>query len=97
MTALGGALFEEVHFGAGAVEKPRLSAYRVPRFSDLPELEVELLDQPDLPSTGAGETPMIAVAPAIANALFDATGCRLRSLPLVPTGRVPEGPPERSR
>ena len=47
-----------------------------------------LLDRPDLPSAGAGETPLIAVAPAIANAIFAATGRRLRSLPLLPEDRV---------
>ncbi len=90
MMALGGALFEAVRFDAGVVQNPRLSEYRVPRFSDLPTLEVELVDRNDLPPAGAGETPVIAVAPAVANAIFDATGCRLRSLPLLPDGRVPE-------
>ena len=47
-----------------------------------------LLDRPDLPAAGAGETPLIAVAPAIANAIFAATGRRLRSLPLLPQGRT---------
>jgi nicotinate dehydrogenase subunit B len=45
-----------------------------------------LLDRPDLPSAGAGEGSLVGVAPAIANALFDATGVRLRTLPLVPNG-----------
>lgn len=90
--AMGGALFEAVHFDQGRVLNPRLSDYRVPRFSDLPQLEVVLVDRPDLPSAGAGETPMIAVAPAIANAIFDATGQRLRSLPLLPDGKAPAGP-----
>jgi isoquinoline 1-oxidoreductase len=52
----------------------------------VPPIEVVLLGRPDLPSAGAGETPMIAVAPAIANAVFDATGRRLRSLPLTADG-----------
>ncbi len=90
--ALGGALFEAVRFDRGVVLNPRLSQYRVPRFSDLPRIEVELVDAPDRPSSGAGETPMIAVAPALANAIFDASGVRLRSLPLVPTGRVGPAP-----
>jgi len=47
-----------------------------------------LFDRPDLPSAGAGETPLIAVAPAIANVIFAATGRRLRALPLLPEGRV---------
>ncbi len=87
--ALGGALFEAIHFEQGRILNDRLSSYRVPRFPDVPSVEVHLIDRPDLPSAGAGETPMIAVAPAIANALFDASGVRLRSLPLVPDGRLP--------
>jgi len=81
--ALGGALFEAIHFSAGAITNGAFSSYRVPRMSDVPTIEVVLVDRPDLPSAGAGETPMIAVAPAIANAVFDATGQRLRSLPLL--------------
>ncbi|MCI4369636.1 MAG: molybdopterin-dependent oxidoreductase, partial [Thermoplasmata archaeon] len=88
MMGLGGALFERVRFDAGAVTNPRLSAYRVPRFSDLPRLVVELIDRRDIPPAGAGETPLIAVAPALGNALFDASGMRLRELPLVPSGRL---------
>jgi isoquinoline 1-oxidoreductase len=87
--ALGGALFESVHFENGRLLNPRLSQYRVPRFRDVPAIEVLLIDRPDLPSQGGGETPLIALAPAIANAIFDATGRRLRSLPLVPDGVVP--------
>jgi len=86
--ALGGALFESVAFARGRVASTSLSGYRVPRFTDVPELDVVLLDRPDLPAAGAGETPLIAVAPAIANAIFAATGRRLRSLPLLPQGRT---------
>jgi isoquinoline 1-oxidoreductase len=56
--------------------------YEVPRFNDVPQIEVHLLDRTDLPSSGAGETPLITVAPAIANAVFNATGQRLREMPL---------------
>ncbi len=45
-----------------------------------------LLDRKDLPAAGGGETPIVAIAPAIANAIFNATGVRLRSMPLVPDG-----------
>jgi nicotinate dehydrogenase subunit B len=83
---LGGALFEAIEFDNGKILNGRLSQYRVPRFSDVPVLETVLLDRKDLPSAGAGECPMIGLAPAIANAIFDATGVRLRSLPLVPEG-----------
>jgi isoquinoline 1-oxidoreductase len=84
--ALGGALFEEVRFKDGKVTNPRFADYRVPRFRDLPALEVVLVNRKDLPSAGAGETPMVGVAPAVGNAIFQATGVRLRSLPLVPNG-----------
>jgi isoquinoline 1-oxidoreductase len=86
MMALGGALFEEIKFKDGHILNPRLSDYRVPRFRDLPELETVLVNRKDLPSAGAGEAPMIAVAPALGNAIFSATGARLRSLPMVPNG-----------
>jgi len=83
---LGGALFEAIEFDNGKILNGRMSEYRVPRFSDLPVLETVLLDRKDIPSVGAGECPMIGLAPAIANAIFDATGVRLRSLPMVPDG-----------
>jgi len=83
---LGGALFEAISFENGKILNGRLSEYRVPRFSDVPVLETMLLDRKDLPSVGAGECPMVGLAPAIANAIFDATGVRLRGLPLVPDG-----------
>jgi isoquinoline 1-oxidoreductase len=79
---LGGALFEGIEFDNGRILNPKLSKYRVPRFSDLPEIDIVLVDRKDLPSAGAGETPIVAAAPAIANAIFDATGKRLRSMPL---------------
>ena len=83
---LGGALFEAIQFRDGKVLNGRMSQYRVPRFSDLPAMQTVLLDRKDLPSAGAGECPMIGLAPAIANAIFDATGVRLRSMPLAPNG-----------
>src|SRR5262249_38824465 len=86
LMALGGALFEQIRFKSGKVLNPRFSDYRVPRFRDLPVLETVLLDRKDLPSAGAGEAPMVALAPAVGNAIFHATGVRLRSLPMVPNG-----------
>jgi len=83
---LGGALFEAIEFENGRIKNPHFASYRVPRFRDVPEIEAILLDRKDLPSAGAGETPIMAVAPAIGNAIFDATGVRLNSLPMVPNG-----------
>jgi isoquinoline 1-oxidoreductase len=83
---LGGALFEAVEFDRGVIQNARLSRYRVPRFSDTPQIDVVLVDRKDLPPAGAGETPIVAVAPAVAGAIFAATGRRLRALPLAPQG-----------
>ncbi|HEY2249723.1 MAG TPA: molybdopterin cofactor-binding domain-containing protein, partial [Planctomycetaceae bacterium] len=87
---LGGALFEAIEFADGQITNDRFSRYRVPRFSDVPILETVLVDNRNVPSAGAGETPIVAVAPAIGNAIFQATGQRLRSLPMVPHG-MPKG------
>ena len=81
---LGGALFEHVEFAENRILTNRLSRYRVPRFADMPVIETVLLDRKDLPSAGAGETPIMGLAPAIGNAIFDATGQRIRSLPMCP-------------
>ncbi len=83
---LGGALFEAVEFENGRITNPHFARYRVPRFRDVPVIEAVLLDRKDIPSAGAGETPIVGIAPAIGNAIFDATGVRLRKLPLVPNG-----------
>ena len=83
---IGGALFEAVEFEDGRVLNGRFSRYRVPRFGDAPVIEIVLVDHKDLPSAGAGETPIVGVAPAIGNAIFSATGIRLRSLPMAPEG-----------
>jgi nicotinate dehydrogenase subunit B len=83
---LGGALFEAIEFENGRIDNARFSRYRVPRFRDVPEIEAVLLDRKDLAPAGAGETPIMAVAPAIGNAIFDASGVRLNHLPMVPNG-----------
>ncbi|MGH9452996.1 MAG: molybdopterin cofactor-binding domain-containing protein [Terriglobia bacterium] len=87
---LGGGLFEAIEFSNGRILNPRFSAYRVPRFSDLPQIEVVLVDRKDQPSAGAGETPIDGIAPAVGNAIFSATGVRLTALPMVPTGLRPQ-------
>jgi isoquinoline 1-oxidoreductase len=80
--ALGGALTEEIEFRDGRILNPRFSRYRVPRFRDVPRIDVHLVENRDIPPAGGGETPIIAAAPAIGNAIFAATGVRLRSMPL---------------
>jgi CO/xanthine dehydrogenase Mo-binding subunit len=83
---LGGALFEAIQFENGKILNPFFSRYRVPRFSDIPVFETVLIDRKDIPSAGAGESPLMGIAPAVGNAIFDATGVRLRSMPMVPDG-----------
>ena len=85
---LGAALFEAIRFENGKILNPRFSRYPVPRFGDIPQIDVVLRDRKDLPAAGGGEIPIVAIAPAIANAMFNATGTRLRSMPLVPRGVV---------
>jgi isoquinoline 1-oxidoreductase len=80
--ALGPALREEIRFEDGRILTDAFSDYPVPRFADVPEIEVHLLDRKDLPSAGAGETPLISVAPAIANAVYQVTGSRVREMPM---------------
>jgi CO/xanthine dehydrogenase Mo-binding subunit len=85
---LGPALREEMKFKDGQMQNAAFSKYLVPRFDDVPDLDIHLVDKPlplkgpnDSPSAGAGETPIIAIAPAIANAVFHATGKRIRQMP----------------
>src|SRR5581483_6793072 len=55
---LGGALFEAVEFANGKILNGRFSDSRLPRFSDVPDIDPVMLDRKDLPSAGAGETPL---------------------------------------
>jgi nicotinate dehydrogenase subunit B len=94
MMGLGPALFEQIEFSGPRILNGSMAQYRVPRLADLPaDVRVVLVDQPDQPSAGGGEAPIMAVAPAIANAICRACGVRLRSMPLIPDGRVPGAPP----
>lgn len=79
---LGAALFEAMEFADGKITNGSFSEYRVPRMSDLPELDIVLLDRSGNPSVGGSETPIIAIAPAIANAIYNAVGKRCRSMPV---------------
>lgn len=88
---LGPALREAIEFDGGKILNSTLKRYLVPRFADVPELDIRFLDRPDLPSAGAGETPLIAVTPAIANAVRAATGLRIRAMPIrLPGSKAPD-------
>jgi isoquinoline 1-oxidoreductase len=81
---MGTALWEAVEFDAGRLLNPSFSRYRVPRMTDTPRIEVVLAGDPTTQSTGAGEPAIVPVAAAIDNAVYDATGSRIRDLPIVP-------------
>jgi isoquinoline 1-oxidoreductase len=87
--AIGGALFEAILFEGGRILNPRFSRYRVPRFTDMPDIDVVILDRKDLPSAGAGEIGLIGVAPAVANAIFAASGVRIANMPMASREDVP--------
>ena len=79
---LGPALREEMKFEDGQMQNAAFSKYLVPRFDDVPQIDITLINHTEQQSVGAGETPIIAIAPAIANAVFHATGQRIRQMPL---------------
>ena len=79
------ALKEEVTFDRSHVTSVDWASYPVVRSSDIPtQVDVVLLNHPELPPGGAGEPSSRATAAAIANAIFDATGARVRQAPLTP-------------
>jgi nicotinate dehydrogenase subunit B len=83
---LGGAIFEAIEFENGRIVNNVFSKYRVPRFRDVPAgMDAFLIDRKDQPPVGAGEAPILGIAPAIANAIFALTQIPLHSLPMGPT------------
>lgn len=81
---LGYALTEEVHFKGGKVLDLSFGTYELPRFSWVPEIETVLIKANDQPSKGAGEPAIICMGGVLANAMYDATGARLRQIPMTP-------------
>ena len=81
---LGYSLREEMHFKNGALLDTNFDTYELPRFSWLPKIECVLLDSPDLPAQGGGEPAIVPMGAVLANAVFDATGARLKQLPMTP-------------
>ena len=87
---IGGALYEAIEFDNGRILNPRFSEYRVARFKDEPKIEVVLVNRTDEPAFGAGETPIVGLAPAVGNAIFNAIGVRLRTMPMLRGGKLPQ-------
>ena len=84
LQGLSRSLYEEVTLGWDGDGMQDWEAYKVLGFADNPEIETALIDQPNLDPLGAGEAATPPVAAAIANALYDASGIRLRELPFTP-------------
>ena len=89
LQGLGHTLFESLEYDNGQPLNANLVDYRVPRFTDLPDhFETALIENGDGPgpygAKGMGESGIVSVAPAVGNALFNATGVRIRALPLTP-------------
>ena len=79
------AIKEAVAFDRAGVTSLDWTSYPILTFPEVPEsIEIELIDRPDQPSVGAGEPAVCPIPGAVANAIFDATGARLRTMPFTP-------------
>jgi CO/xanthine dehydrogenase Mo-binding subunit len=78
------ALMEEVDFDASGVRNLNWNTYPIIRFRDVPDVDIVLVNRREMPPMGGGEASSIATAAAIANAIFDAVGVRLRQAPFTP-------------
>jgi isoquinoline 1-oxidoreductase len=79
---LGTALYEAIDVEGGRVLNAGFTRYRVPRINNIPRIDTVLVDNPELPSTGAGEPGIVPIAAACSNAVFDLNGQRIRELPI---------------
>jgi nicotinate dehydrogenase subunit B len=84
LQTLSRVLMEEVKFDRSRVVSVDWASYPILKFSEVPRLEIELIDRPSEPPVGAGEAACTTVGAALANAVFDATGARLRTIPFTP-------------
>ena len=80
--SIGMALLERFEVAANTIQSSNFDNYSIPRMRNMPTLDIEIIDQPSLPPTGAGEVALVAGPPAIANAIRDASGFRTLSLPI---------------
>ncbi|HEV2623713.1 MAG TPA: molybdopterin cofactor-binding domain-containing protein [Xanthobacteraceae bacterium] len=84
LQTLSRVLMEEVQFDRSRVTSVDWNSYPILRFPDVPKLDIVLIDRPTQPPLGAGEAACSPVGAALANAVFDATGARLRTVPFTP-------------
>jgi nicotinate dehydrogenase subunit B len=81
---MGYALTETIQFTGGEVHNRNFDSYKLPRFSWVPKIEIELLDLPNEPAQGGGEPAIICMGALLANAIYDAIGVRLYQMPMTP-------------
>ena len=81
---LSAALSEEIKFTGGKIHSRNYNSYEITKFSKAPKVDIVLIDNPDLAPQGCGEPAITTVGAAIANAIFDAVGARLYTLPMTP-------------
>jgi nicotinate dehydrogenase subunit B len=84
LQAVSRALLEEVQFDSTGQKNLDWNSYPVIRFEQVPDVEIVLIDRPDMQPLGGGEPSIVPVTAAIANAIFDATGARMRRVPFTP-------------
>jgi CO/xanthine dehydrogenase Mo-binding subunit len=77
-------LLEEVKFDATGIRSLNWATYPILHFPDVPQVDIVLINRPDMPSLGGGEPALVGVPAAIANAVFDAVRVRLREVPMTP-------------
>ena len=91
MQSASWALFEQVQYDAQRVRSHDWSGYPIMRFSQVPlKVDVHIIDRPGAPFLGTGEASQGPASAALSNAVADATGRRLRELPLAADGRLKE-------
>jgi CO/xanthine dehydrogenase Mo-binding subunit len=79
------ALYEELSFDTKGVLSRDWETYKVFRFTDMPKLEMSVINRPDQPAMGSGELLITTIVACIGNAIFDATGARIRTVPYTPS------------
>jgi isoquinoline 1-oxidoreductase len=84
MMGLGYTFTEEIHFEGGNIFNRGFDSYDISKFSWLPKLDCVILDRKDKPPQGGGEPAIIGIGAVVANAIFDATGARLYTMPFTP-------------
>jgi nicotinate dehydrogenase subunit B len=81
---LGYCFTEEIRFSNGRILDENFDTYEIPRFSWTPQIETVLVDNPEMPPQGCGEPAITSMGAVIANAVYDAIGKRMFTLPMTP-------------